>query len=383
MSATVNTAQLAAAVRFANRAIVRRSTIPILSYLVLKQDKHGLAVEATDMDRIVHVRIPSKGAKKSFSLCLPALALSEILRGRGGDVSISSNPLETDKDALIMFDGIDSNIALTGLPVADWPTMADKPLTHAFELPSAELADALSRVKPCISDEDTRYYLNGVYMTQHKKTKKAKGTLRVVATDGHKLGVVDLPLPNGADGMPAVIIPKATIADMIASCDAKGSPETVKLSIGREGVRFEHGCITIASKIIDGTFPDYGRCIPTGNDKIVVIDHDLFEKAIKDVSRVLKKTDTRAIKLSFTTDKCTLTASHPDNGTATHAVEVDYKSAPLDIGFNYTYVTAILEALTSGFVTFNLADPGSPTLITGCDDDERDSVLFILMPCRV
>ena len=248
-------------------------------------------------------------------------------------------------------------------------------MTHKFTLPAADLKRLIDKTQFAISTEETRYYLNGIYV--HAAKAEGVDVLRGVATDGHRLARVELPLPAGASDMPGVIVPRKAVNELRKLIDEGDSPVDVELSETK--IRLSLGKVTLTSKLIDGTFPDYGRVIPSGNDKELTVDKKEFEQAVDRVSTVSSERG-RAVKLSLSDGRLVLTVTNPDSGTATEEIEVDYESEPLDIGFNSRYLLDIAAQLEGDTAVLRLADPGSPTIV---QDREGAAALYVLMPMRV
>src|SRR5207244_6748760 len=225
------------------------------------------------------------------------------------------------------------------------------------------------------STDETRYELNGIYL--HVAGSGKSQTLRAVATDGHRLAQTDLPVPAGAAGMPGVIVPRKTVTEVQRLIEDRQVEVAIELSSAK--FRFSIGDVVLTSKLIDGTFPDYARVIPVGNDKELVVDKPDFEAAVDRVSTVSSERG-RAVKLSLSQGKLVLSVTNPDSGSATEEIEVDYDAEPLDIGFNSRYLLDIAGQIEGEIAILKLADPGSPTLIQ--DRDARDA-LHVLMPMRV
>ena len=201
--------------------------------------------------------------------------------------------------------------------------------------------------------------------------------LRAVATDGHRLAQVELALPKGAGGMPGIIVPRKTVGEVQRLIEDNEAEVAIELSQGK--IRFSIGDVVLTSKLIDGTFPDYGRVIPVGNDKELVVDKKEFEQAVDRVSTVSSERG-RAVKLSLSGSRLVLSVTNPDSGSATEEIEVEYTSDPLDIGFNSRYLLDIAAQIESEAAVLKLADPGSPTLI---QDKDSKGTLYVLMPMRV
>ena len=387
ITASVKRAQLASAVAFVNRTVDKRFTIPILAYVRLTRCGDGLVVLGTDLDREIFATATGDVHKK-FDVTASCHRLHAILKAAGAsdDVKMEIGEAET----LILRIG-KSTFTLTTLPVADFPKMGPEEMPWTFPMATAELAAAFRRVNFCISMEDTRYYLNGIYMQEDRQgcTPDQRGQLAFVATDGHKLGKVTMPLPDGAAGMTSgeyqqgFIIPKHTTDRVIDACESKDAPETVRIMVGPKRIVFDLGGIQIRSKLIDGTFPDYMRVIPTGNDKVLVVDPQEMIDAIKEVG-VMLDNGRDGVKLSLN-GEVVLSVTNPHEGIARTTIEgalnSDAGPTAMEIGMNRNYLTAILNHLESDQVELRLADMGSPVIFTGLSDKDH-GVLFVQMPMR-
>jgi DNA polymerase III subunit beta len=268
-----------------------------------------------------------------------------------------------------------STFTLACLPPEDYPVMSAGELPHHFTLSAGELRTLIDRTRFAISTEETRYYLNGIYL--HATDSGGKAMLRAVATDGHRLAQVELPLPSGAKGMPGVIVPRKTVLELAKLVeDADGE---VRIELSPSKIRVSTARVVLTSKLIDGTFPDYERVIPQGNDKKMEVDNTAFAQAVDRVS-TLSSDKGRAVKLTITDGKLILSVNNPDSGSATEELPVEYGFDPLEIGFNARYLLDISGQLESGTAEFQLADPGSPTMVR---DGKDVSALYVLMPMRV
>src|ERR1700694_1837087 len=258
-----------------------------------------------------------------------------------------------------------SRFTLQTLPESDFPDLAAGDLTHRFTLGAADLKRLIDKTQFAISTEETRYYLNGIYL--HAVGAGKSLILRAVATDGHRLAQFELPAPPGAEGMPGVIVPRKTVGEVQRLLDNGEGEIAVELS--QTKVRFTFGGVVLTSKLIDGTFPDYSRVIPLGNDKRLEVDKREFEQAVDRVSTVASERG-RAVKLALSAGRLVLSVTNPDSGSATEELEVGYEADPLDIAAQLEGDTAVLK----------LADPGSPTLLA---DKDAKGALYVLMPMRV
>jgi DNA polymerase-3 subunit beta len=372
MKLTIERSTLLKALAHVQSVVERRNTIPILSNVLLDAQKSRLLLTATDMD-IAIVESVEADVARSGAVTVPAHTLYDIVRklSEGSQVGIEAI---ADKGQVALRAGR-SSFALASLPPGDFPHMAGSDLPHQFELASAELKGLIDKTRFAISTEETRYYLNGIYL--HAGQSSGIGVLRAVATDGHRLARVEMALPTGADGIPGVILPRKTVIELhklITETDA-----TVQVSLSESRVRFTIGEMTLTSKLIDGTFPDYERVIPAGNDKVMEVDRVEFTAAVDRVATI--STDkSRAVKLSLGKNQLTLTASSPDAGNAEEEITVRYAGPPIEIGFNARYLLDIAEQIEGEGARFRMADAAAPTLV---EDIADQSALYVLMPMRV
>ena len=372
MKVTVERAALLKSLGHVHRVVERRNTIPILANVLIKADRSKLSFKATDLDLEVTETIAAE-ISTGGATTVPAHMFYEIVRKLPEGAQIV---LEASGDrAILTIRAGRSRFTLQTLPESDFPDLAASDMTHTFKLAAADLKRLIDKTQFAISTEETRYYLNGIYL--HAAGSAKAQMLRAVATDGHRLAQVELALPDGAAGMPGIIVPRKTVGEVQRLIEDNQAEVTVELSQGK--IRFTLGDVMLTSKLIDGTFPDYGRVIPAGNDKELVVDKREFEQAVDRVSTVSSERG-RAVKLSLTAGRLTLSVTNPDSGSATEEVEVEYASEPLDIGFNSRYLLDIAAQLEGGVAVLKLADPGSPTLI---QDKDSKNALYVLMPMRV
>jgi DNA polymerase-3 subunit beta len=268
-----------------------------------------------------------------------------------------------------------SRFTLQTLPESDFPDIAAGDMTHKFTLAAADLKRLIEKTQFAISTEETRYYLNGIYL--HTAGTGPNLMLRAVATDGHRLAQVELAAPAGAEGMPGVIVPRKTVNEMQRLIEDMNGEIAVELSAAK--IRFTLGNVVLTSKLIDGTFPDYGRVIPLGNDKLLEVEKKEFEQAVDRVSTIASERG-RAVKLSLTGGRLVLSVTNPDSGSANEELDVVYEADPIDIGFNSRYLLDIAAQIEGDTAVLRLADPGSPTLV---QDKDSKGALYVLMPMRV
>jgi DNA polymerase III subunit beta len=372
MKLVIERSELLAALAHVTSVVERRTTIPILSNVLLKASGQALELKATDLEREVLDQAAADVAQPGAAT-VPAHILHDIVRKLpdGAEVEVNRDP---EKERLTLSSG-QSRFALQTLAPEDFPDLAAGEFSHSFEIAAADLRRLIDKTRFAISTEETRYYLNGIYL--HTASRGKQPTLRAVATDGHRLAQAELPSPKGADGMPGIILPRKTVHELHRLME--DSAETVRVSVSGSKARFGIGSITLTSKLIDGTFPDYGRVIPKSNDKDLKVPNADFKNAVDRVSTIASERG-RAVKLNIKADKLVLSVNNPEGGSATEEIGVEYASAPLEIGFNAKYLLDIASQLESDTAHFQLADPGSPTTVKDASDE---GALFVLMPMRV
>jgi DNA polymerase III subunit beta len=372
MKVTVERSELLRSLGHVHRVVERRNTIPILANVLLRADRGQLALKATDLDLEVSDRVAAE-VGPGGSTTVPAHMFYDIVRKlpEGAQIVLESSG---DRAALSIRAGR-SRFTLQALPESDFPDLAPGEMTHKFTLKAADLKRLIDKTQFAISTEETRYYLNGIFV--HAAGTGQAQTLRAVATDGHRLAQMELDLPKGAVGMPGVIVPRKTVGEVQRLIEDGEAEVHIELSSGK--IRLAVGDVILTSKLIDGTFPDYARVIPLSNDKELIVDKKEFEAAVDRVSTVSSERG-RAVKLSVTGGKLMLSVTNPDSGSATEELQVEYESDPIDIGFNSRYLLDIAGQIESEAAVLKLADPGSPTLI---QDKDAKGALYVLMPMRV
>ena len=371
MKLTIEREPLLKALGHVQSVVERRTTIPILANMLLSAGDGMLGLSATDMDLAIDEKVAAD-VQQAGGITAPAHTLFDIVRKlpEGAEVA-----LETSTDGRVDIRAGRSRFSLSALPTEEFPAMAGGDMPHRFSIAAAELRRLIDRTRFAISTEETRYYLNGIFL--HAAEAAGEPVLRAVATDGHRLARADMPLPEGAGDMPGVIVPRKAVGEVRKLVDE--STDAVDIALSETRIQFSFDRVLLGSKLIDGTFPDYERVIPTGNEKLLRIDRDGFAEAVDRVSTISTE-KSRAIKLSLGQGNLTLSASSPDNGTATEELEAGYDDEPLEIGFNSRYLLDIAGQIEGDDAQFAFADSASPTVVL---DTADASALYVLMPMRV
>ncbi|ORE90957.1 DNA polymerase III subunit beta [Aurantimonas sp. 22II-16-19i] len=432
LSLTLPRAALLPLLARAIKVVEKRNTIPILDHLVLSVDREGaVSVTATDLDIWIAEALPAGTADVTAAgaIALKAGLLHDVLRKLpDGEVRIAAD----EDGGRVTVSAGRARFAVNALPAEDLPearTVSAEP----FRLDPSALAAIVETTAFAISTEETRYYLNGIYLhavsaphpevppqgpepaegPKHEgpgspsatvqRTGETSGSpleaselkdgadrlLVAVATDGHRLSRLALPAPAGMPAFKGAIVPKKTCGLLAMLCEVSGG-QPIELAIDDNAIRLAAGAIVLTSKLIDGTFPDYTRVIPQAAPFAVTLDRAALTAAIDRVATVSTERG-RAVAWTITPGELALTVTSSETGTAdeTMPAETDGNPAtgplatPPDgfrIGFNARYVTDLLATLDGPIVTVRLTDPGSPAVVTDPSDDRRT---MVLMPMRV
>ena len=380
MKLTIERAALLKALGHVQSVVERRNTIPILSNVLLRADGEAgsgaLALSATDMDLEIIERVAAQ-IERSGRTTAPAHTLYDIVRKlpEGAQIEIE---VSDGRNSMVLRCGR-STFTLACLPPEDYPIMASGELGHCFTVTAAKLRTLIDRTRFAISTEEARYYLNGIYL--HATQNDEGSVIRVVATDGHRLARVEMVLPEGAAGIPGIIIPRKTVLELRKLIEE--SEDEIELALSETKIRLTVGEATLISKLIDGTFPDYDRVIPTANDKVLEVKCKDFAEAVDRVSTISTE-KSRAVKLAIAPGSeggsLAVSATSPENGTAIEELEVRYLNEPLEIGFNSRYLLDIAAQIEGEDAQFVMADSASPTIVR---DRADPSALYVLMPMRV
>lgn len=371
MRLNIERAALLAALGHVQNVVERRTTVPILSNVLIEARDGSVSFAATDLD-IEIIDGANADVEVTGAITAPAHTLYEIARKlpEGSEVRLET---ASDGGRLLINCGR-SRYYLPILPSADFPSLGHGEFASSFEIEKTALARLIDRTKFAISTEETRYYLNGIYF--HGATGASGPCLRAVATDGHRLALSDYPLPEGANDIAGVIIPRKTINELRRLIES--DEDVVEVSVSEAKIRFSIGRATLTSKVIDGTFPDYERVIPRENPHKLILNNTEFSKAVDRVATMAVER-LRPIKLGLDKDVLTLSFSNPETGEASEELEVSFDAPQMEIGFNAKYLLDISNQIAAE-AEYHFRDSASPTLVKDATDPNS---LFVLMPLRV
>jgi len=253
--------------------------------------------------------------------------------------------------------------------------MASEEYDFEFTIKAKVIKRLFDKSKFAMSSEETRYYLNGVYL--HPCVENEKNILRAVATDGHRLAQIDIENPGIKENFSGIIVPKKTVSELRMVLENEN--DDISISISNNKIRFSNNFLTLTSKIVDGTFPDYKRVIPLDNDKKLQVNANEFSEAVDRVSTVSSERS-RAVKLSLSSGRLHLSVNSPENGKAEDEILVDYNYDDLEIGFNARYLQELTSQVDGKNVEFSFKSSGDPALMK---DIEDEGAIYVVMPMRV
>ncbi len=372
MKVTLERNHLLKSLGHVHRVVERRNTYPILANVLLETSDAGLQLRATDLDIEVTETVPAM-VGTGGATSVPAHTLYEIVRKLADGAEVH---LETRENDQMLITSGRSRFFLSCLSPDGFPDLKSGEFSHAFSIAAPDLAGLISRTQFAISTEETRYYLNGIYF--HSIAGQDGDSLRAVATDGHRLARADVAAPEGASGIPGIIVPRKTVGEIQKLLD--GVEDDVQLEISDTKIRLSVGSVILLSKLIEGTFPDYERVMPRNNDKEMVVDRASFAAAVDRVSTIASDRGGKVVKLVIGEGLLELTVTNPDHGNASEEVPVVFEHDRFEIGFNARYLLDIISQIGAENVVFLFGDSGSPTLVS--DENDKSSV-YVLMPMRV
>ena len=375
MEFKINSTDLLKALSHIHGIVEVRHTLPILSNVILEAKDDKLILSSTNLDIYCSDKIKAE-VLKSGEVSVSAVTFFEIIKR-----------LPSGSEVLMMMEEGENEIRLTcgrskfnlsTLKTDDFPIISDNDLSTSFVLTADELMRIIDKTKFAVSNEETRYYLNGIFL--HKAERNSIQFLRAVATDGHRLAQYDIPLPQGAEDITGIIIPKKTIYELRKVLDdANGD---VSVSLNENKIKFSFNELKVVSKVIDGTFPDYTKVIPQKNDKNFKTDNNDLKNAIDRVSAVAanEESKSKAIKFCLENDSLSLSVESQSKGSANEVIDVNYSGDKVDIGFNSKYIVDICNEVDGDEISISLSDSISPAIIL---DKTDENLFFVLMPMRI
>ncbi len=373
MKVKIDKKKLMLALSHLHGVVEKRNTIPILANVLLEGKDKTLSLAATDME-VAEIESVNCDILQEGSITTPAHVLYDIVR-KLPDESLVELESTEGKKLEIKTDKI--TFSLMCLPPNDFPDIHSGEFPQGFEIESSKLCRLIDKTLFSVSTEETRYYLNGIYIHTIKEDNDNNEVFRAVATDGHRLSRLSTDLPKNANNLEGVIIPRKTVIELKKIID--NTETLVKVLISKNKIKFIVNNIIITSKLLDGAFPDYARVIPNNNNKELIIETKEFVDAVDRVS-TLSSDRTKAIKFNLKRNTLEISAENPDHGSAKENLNVNYNGEDLEIGFNSRYLLDIAKQISGSNIKFKMSDKLSPTLIF--DDDDK-LALYLLMPMHI
>lgn len=345
--------------------VERRQTMPILANVLLSARSGKLSVTATDLE-VELVASAEVNVQQPGDITIPGRKFLDICRALPEKVSLT---ISLDGEKVTVRAGR-SRFTLSSLPAAEFPTVEEIHAQQALSIAQAELRRLLDQTHFSMAQQDVRYYLNGMLL------ETDGGTLRAVATDGHRLALCELTLETKAKVAQQVIVPRKGVLELQRILGSEG---TVELSIGTNHVRAQISDIRFTSKLIDGRFPEYSRVIPASPAHTLKADREVFRHALQRTA-ILSNEKYRGIRLTVKTNAITLQAHNPEQEEAEEEIEVSYQGEELDVGFNVNYLLDALAAVEGTEVELGLTDANSSCLIRA---PGVATCKYVVMPMRL
>ena len=347
--------------------VERRHTLPILSNVLIEIDKTGLSFIATDLEIQITATTPNNGNTENKAITVSAKKLQDIVRALPDNAEIAFD----SKDSRLQLKAGKSQFNLQTLPAEDFPKLAlsDEEVKE-ISLPQSTLRHLFNQVQYAMAQQDIRYYLNGLLLVLEP------GTIKAVATDGHRLSLAAMQVPS-IQHMAEAILPRKTVTELIkllADID-----DEVKVRLGKNLVTFSFGNINLVSKVIEGKFPDYNKVVPANYQNHVQLDRLTLLRAMQRAA-ILSNEKFRGVRLVLTQNSLRVICNNTEQEEAEEEIEINYTNEPLDIGFNVTYLLDVLNNIDSSEVECSFGDPNSSCLITVPGDDRFK---YVVMPMRI
>ena len=363
MKFSVSKEKFLAGLQTVQNVVSTRTTLPILSNVLLQASGDQVRLTTTDLDVGVSGGITAQ-IEKPGATTLPARRLATIVR----ELPAADIQIEVDSKNVASIRCGQSFFKILGLPEEEFPPLPKFDDTRTFTIPQQALRDALKKTSYAISTDETRYVLNGILFS-FKENK-----LTLVATDGRRLALVDLEIEFPRSQEVDIIVPTKAVTELGRLLGDEGD---VRLSVGENQVSFQIGDTLLASKLIEGNYPNYRQVIPGDAKERVTLEREMFLNAVHRVS-LLSSDKSNSVKLVFTKNNIEIAANTPDVGEARESLAVAYKGREFSIAFNHDFLQAPLRALPNDEVYLDLIDEMSPGVIK-----IQSPFLYVLMPMRI
>ena len=351
--------------------IEKKAALPILSNILIEAKNSKIKITATDLDIIYSEEVPTKSIEKEGSTTTSATILYDILRKLDSNSEVKFFSENINKLKIISGN---SKFNLLCISPDNFPLSEEDIKQNTFEVPSEKILKLLNKTKVSISNDETRHYLNGIFM--HTTESNGKSYLTGVATDSHRLSSSSMSMENSGK-FKSFILPKKTVFQLCSLLEE--SDEKILLYSGDTKIQFKIGNSKITSKIIDGKFPDYQKVVPKNNSKILSVN---TKDLINSVERVITVSIDRkeSVKITLDKDNIQLFVNSSSSGEGNEILKASYNSEPLTVSFNSRYLLDIASEIEDENITMNLHDAVSPVLVL--DKSDKQSY-FVIMPMKI
>ena len=356
---------------FVQGVVEKKNTLPILSNVLLQLKDKKLSIIATDLDIIFYDEITNVKILKEGSTTTSASILYDILRKISSNSELNFD-LKSENKLSLRSENADFNLLC--LPIDNFPTFADEFEGSEISLNNNRLLKLLNKTRISISNDDTRHYLNGIFL--HLTEAHGRNFLTGVATDSHRLSSSSLEIENISD-FNSLILPKKTIFQLCSLLSE--ATEQITMQTSDNKIKFNIGNMKLISKVIDGKFPDYKKVVPTNNDKTLVVSSKDFINSIERVASVSMDRK-EGVKLVINKDNVQLSVNSANSGDGNEKIKANFSSENLNISFNSKYLIDIASELEDKNLKMNLKDSTSPVLIEDASDKNS---YYVIMPMKI
>ena len=366
MQITITREDLIKPLGYVAGVVERRQTLPVLSYVLLRQKDGEMTLTGTDLEIEVIAKV-SKAGGGDAEMTLPARKLFDICRALPGDAEIT---IKKEGEKSIVKSG-KSRFALPAVPVADFPFVQASQWEQALTFKQNQLRRLLEQTHFCMAQQDVRYYLNGLLLEVTDKK------IRAVATDGHRMAISESNLEKSVKSEKQIIVPRKGIQEMLRLLS--DTDDQIELEFGANHVRARAADFIFTSKLIDGRYPDYNKVIPGKQSKKLSLDRNLFRETLSRVA-ILSSEKYRGVRLSLSNKALRFTAHNPEQEEAQEEISTEYAGEGMEIGFNVNYMIEAISALHTDNVEFGLNDPNSSCTLASPDAPYPQ---YVIMPLRL
>ncbi len=349
--------------------VERRQSIPVLANALLKSDKKSFTLTGTDLEIELQGRIALEKISEAGEITVPARKLIDICKTLPEKAQIDLN---FDGQKVIVRSG-KSRFSLATLPADEFPKTEEFSATLEFKIPATDLRSVIEKTSFAMAQQDVRYYLNGLLF------EVSDNQLVAVATDGHRMGYSSIEAK--APGMAQVIVPRKAVLELSRLLADTAGEVDVLFGSNQLQVKTDHYVFT--TKLIEGRFPDYSKVIPTGGDKVLIVDRDILKQALNRVA-VLANEKHRGVLFELQAGTLRITANNTEQEEAEEELNVNYHGGEMNISFNVTYLFDVINALNAGNMQFTFTNSDSSIRVEQEKSAENNNAdVYVIMPMQL